>query len=89
VIDGGLCHCSSVPVTNFPADVSFFFFFKKLKFSRSSLIKVRAKCQGFLMCFSAGYFEFLELKVVYVIIKIKRYKTEAECIYDYLVISLK
>ena len=41
------------------------------------------------MCFSAGYFEFLELKVVYVIIKIKRYKTEAECIYDYLVISLK
>jgi len=41
------------------------------------------------MCFSAGYFEFLELKVVYVIIKIKHYKIEAECIYDYLVISLE
>lgn len=37
------------------------------------------------MCFSACYFEFLELKVVYVVIKIKRYRTEAECIYDYLV----
>jgi len=41
------------------------------------------------MCFSAGYFEFLELKVVCVIIKIKRYKTETECICDYLVISLE
>jgi len=42
------------------------------------------------MCFSARYFEFLELKVVCVIfIKIKRYKTKAECIYDYLVVSLQ
>jgi hypothetical protein len=44
---------------------------------------------GGLMCFSAGYFEFLELKVVWItVINIKRYKTEAECIYDYLVVSL-
>jgi hypothetical protein len=44
---------------------------------------------GVLMCFSAGYFEFLELQVVCVIvIEIKGYKTEAECIYDYLVVSL-
>jgi hypothetical protein len=44
---------------------------------------------GVLMCFGAGCFEFLELKVVCVtVIKIKRYETGAECIYDYPVVSV-
>jgi hypothetical protein len=42
------------------------------------------------MCFSAGYFEFLGLKIICVIvIKIQRYETEAGCIYDYPVVSLQ
>ena len=45
---------------------------------------------GVVMCFSAGYFEFLGLKMFCIIvIRIQHYETEAECICYYPVVSLQ